>query len=90
MTSQGGPVQKVIEKPTNVVYELFQKHQRVCIWLLHDNQQRFEGVLIGYDEFMNLVLDDTVELNLKTHSSTPLGRLLLKGDSVGLIHELAN
>jgi small nuclear ribonucleoprotein E len=43
----------------------------------------------GFDEFMNLVLDDAVEVTQATktqeESRRPLGQILLKGDNVALI-----
>jgi len=47
---------------------------------------RIEGTLIGFDEYMNLVLDDdTEEIDLRKRTRRPLGRTLLKGDSITLI-----
>lgn len=40
----------------------------------------------GFDEYMNVVLDDAVEINLKKKSRTPLGRILLKGENITLVH----
>lgn len=34
---------------------------------------------------MNLVLGDAVEVSVKTGKEKPLGRILLKGDTVSLI-----
>lgn len=39
----------------------------------------------GFDEYMNLVLDDAVELDLKQDKSEKLGRILLKGDTISLL-----
>ncbi len=39
----------------------------------------------GFDEYMNLVLDDAEELNLKKQTRKPLGRILLKGDNICLM-----
>jgi small nuclear ribonucleoprotein E len=39
----------------------------------------------GFDEFMNVVLDDTEELDLKKKTRKPLGRIMLKGDNITLI-----
>lgn len=36
----------------------------------------------GFDEYMNIVLDETDELDMKRKTKTPLGRILLKGDNV--------
>lgn len=39
----------------------------------------------GFDEYMNLVLDEAEELSLKRKSRKPLGRILLKGDTITLM-----
>jgi small nuclear ribonucleoprotein E len=46
---------------------------------------RFEGKLIGFDEYMNVVLDDTEEIDMKKSTRERLGRILLKGDSITMI-----
>ena len=40
---------------------------------------------MGFDEYMNLVLDDAEELNIKKQERTPIGRILLKGDTITLM-----
>ncbi len=35
---------------------------------------------------MNVVLDDAVEINLKKKTRTVLGRILLKGENITLVH----
>ncbi len=47
---------------------------------------KLEGKIIGFDEFMNLVLDEAVELI--GNERTLLGRLLLKGENICLIREI--
>jgi small nuclear ribonucleoprotein E len=44
-----------------------------------------EGQIIGFDEYMNMTLDGTVEIDLKTGKRTDVGRILLKGDAITLI-----
>lgn len=76
-----------ILQPINTIYRFMDSGERVTIWLLHDNTMRIEGRILGYDEFMNIVLDDAVEHHLKGEGrKVPLGRILLKGDTVGLLH----
>lgn len=46
-----------------------------------------EGIIIGFDEFMNLTLDATTlhSITNPTNSKEELGRILLKGDNITLI-----
>ena len=48
----------------------------------------FIFLLQGFDEFMNLVRDDTVEVNYKKNTRRELGRILLKGDNITLVSAL--
>ena len=45
---------------------------------------------MGFDEYMNLVLDDSTEMHLKRHTEKPLGRIMLKGDNITLIQAKDN
>ena len=49
---------------------------------------RIEGRIIGFDEYMNLTLDEAQELDLKKKTRKPLGRILLKGDNITLMMEV--
>ena len=53
---------------------------------------RMEGVIVGFDEFMNLVLDDAEEVHMKAKDASasrrPLGRILLKGDTITLLQQV--
>lgn len=55
------------------------------MWLSENVKLRIEGILIGFDEYMNLVLDDACEYHLKTNVKKPIGRILLKGENITLI-----
>lgn len=46
---------------------------------------RIEGHIIGFDEYMNLVLDEAEEIHMKTKARKSIGRILLKGDNITLI-----
>ncbi|MBN3274388.1 RUXE protein, partial [Polyodon spathula] len=37
---------------------------------------RIEGCIIGFDEYMNLVLDDAEEVHMKTKARKTLGKFL--------------
>lgn len=58
------------------------------VWLYEQSDSRLEGTIKGFDEFMNLVLDDTVEVNYKKNTRRELGRILLKGDNITLVSSL--
>ena len=44
-----------------------------------NTNMRIEGRIIGFDEYMNVVLDDAEEVCMKTKARKPLQRILLKG-----------
>ncbi|CCW61675.1 unnamed protein product [Phytomonas sp. EM1] len=79
------PVMKQMINPANVVYQYMKDKQRVCVWLVHNAQTKIEGNLLGYDEFMNVVLGNAVEINTRRNESTELGKILLRSDNVGVI-----
>lgn len=39
----------------------------------------------GFDEYMNLVLDEAEEVSVKRKTRKPLGRIMLKGDNITLM-----
>jgi small nuclear ribonucleoprotein E len=39
-----------------------QQKCRVEIWLYDNTETRLEGKIVGFDEYMNIVLDDTTEV----------------------------
>ncbi|RLN70933.1 hypothetical protein BBJ28_00011867 [Nothophytophthora sp. Chile5] len=62
-----------------------QQKARIQVWLYEQVNTRIEGRIMGFDEYMNLVLDDAEELDVKNLKRTPLGRILLKGDTITLM-----
>lgn len=57
------------------------------MWLYEDTRTKLEGQIIGFDEYMNVTLDDSVEIDTKTGKRTDIGRILLKGDCITLLQE---
>lgn len=49
---------------------------------------RIEGIILGFDEYMNIVLDEAEEVYLKKDTRKKVGKILLKGDNITLICEL--
>ncbi|RIA83833.1 small nuclear ribonucleo protein-like protein E [Glomus cerebriforme] len=81
-------VQKIMVQPINLIFKYLQNKTRVQIWLYEQVDLRIEGQIIGFDEFMNLVLDNAEEVNLKKKTRNSLGRILLKGDNITLIQSI--
>ncbi|KAI8584716.1 hypothetical protein K450DRAFT_217659 [Umbelopsis ramanniana AG] len=78
-------VQRIMVQPINLIFRYLQNKSTVQIWLYDQLDNRIEGKIIGFDEFMNLVLDEAVEINSKTQTRKEIGRILLKGDNITLI-----
>ena len=69
---QGGGRNKVLLPPINFIFKLLQQHTTVQIWLYEQLGMRIEGKIRGFDEFMNLVIDDAVEVKQSTkHDPNP-------------------
>ncbi|KAJ3433168.1 small nuclear ribonucleoprotein e [Anaeramoeba flamelloides] len=79
--------QKIMEQPINVIFQFLQTHSKVQIWLYDKPNLRIEGNLIGFDEFMNLTLDNCEEILMKSNEKRFIGRILLKGDNITLIQK---
>jgi len=43
--------------PLAVIFRFLQNKARVEIWLFDNNEIRLEGKILGFDEYMNIVLD---------------------------------
>lgn len=63
---QGGGGRKVLLPPINFIFKLLQQRATVQIWLFEQLAMRIEGKIRGFDEFMNLVIDEAVEIKLPT------------------------
>ncbi|GJC77904.1 small nuclear ribonucleoprotein E [Colletotrichum liriopes] len=88
----GGGGRRVLLPPINFIFKLLQydlvpvssvgrQHTTVQIWLYEQLSIRIEGKIRGFDEFMNLVIDDAVEVKQVTKTNPeekrrPLGMLL--------------
>ncbi|KAK0198966.1 Sm-like ribonucleoprotein [Armillaria mellea] len=84
-----GRQQRVMVQPINVIFKNLQQRTKVVIWLYDNIDMRIEGRIIGFDEFMNLVVDDAAEVFVKgAQPRKELGRILLKGDNITLIQQV--
>jgi len=74
-----------------MIYKFFQTKSRVEIWLYDNTELRIEGRIIGFDEYMNCVLDEAEEIFLKkgqpeeNKTRRKIGKIMLKGDNISLI-----
>ncbi|XP_063096317.1 small nuclear ribonucleoprotein E isoform X2 [Cavia porcellus] len=90
---QGQKVQKVMVQPicrTSSSDTCRMYRSRIQVWLYEQVNMRIEGCIIGFDEYMNLVLDDAEEIHSKTKSRKQLGRIMLKGDNITLLQSVSN
>jgi len=79
--------QRVMVQPINVIFKNLQQKSKILVWL-HDNaDMRIEGRIVGFDEFMNLVIDEAEEIFVGKvpKPRRAIGRVLLKGDNITLI-----
>jgi len=81
----GQKVQKVMVQPINLIFRYLQNRTVVAVWLYENVNTRIEGIITGFDEYMNLVLDEAVEVHVKRHTRKQLKRIMLKGDNITLI-----
>ena len=89
MATKAFKVQKVMVQPINLIFRFLQQKDRVSIWLYENTKMRIEGIIIGFDEYMNVVLDQAEEHFIKTKTKRSIGKILLKGDNITLIHSLS-
>lgn len=74
--------------PIHLIFKYLQEQCLVTVWLYQQTQLRIQGRIQGFDEFMNIVIDEATEISTVDGSRELLGRILLKGDSITLISSL--
>ena len=74
-----GKVAKVMVQPINLLFRYLQNKSRIQVWVYEQVNLRLEGQIIGFDEYMNLVLDDAEEVHIKKNTRRRVGKILLKG-----------
>ena len=85
MNTQFKPNQRTIIKPVNYLFQLFKSKSKVEIWLFEDDTTIFQGLIYGFDEYMNMVLYEAEEINKKTGKKISHGKIMLKGDNITLV-----
>ncbi|XP_070327252.1 small nuclear ribonucleoprotein E-like [Odocoileus virginianus] len=87
---QGQKVQKVMVQPISLIFRYLQNRSWIQVWLYEQVNMQIEGCIIGFDEYMNLVLDDAAKIHSKTKSRKQLGWIMLKGDNITLLQSVSN
>ena len=80
---------RVMVQAINMMFDCMKEKETVLIWLYENTAMKIEGIIIGFDEYMNLVLDNASEVYPKTGERTHLGRIMLKGDTITLIQKVS-
>ena len=80
-------VQKVLLQPIAILFRYLQDHTPVAIWLHDRADMRITGTIVGFDEYMNVVVDGASEVYPRhpEKPNRPLGRIMLKGDNICLV-----
>jgi len=65
MNAQYKSIQRTIVKPVNYLFQLFKSKTKVEIWLFENDETVFQGIIYGFDEYMNMVLFEAEEINKK-------------------------
>eukprot|EP00339_Tiarina_fusa_P007803 CAMPEP_0117033602 /NCGR_PEP_ID=MMETSP0472-20121206/23991_1 /TAXON_ID=693140 ORGANISM="Tiarina fusus, Strain LIS" /NCGR_SAMPLE_ID=MMETSP0472 /ASSEMBLY_ACC=CAM_ASM_000603 /LENGTH=86 /DNA_ID=CAMNT_0004742553 /DNA_START=13 /DNA_END=273 /DNA_ORIENTATION=+ len=76
---------KMMTQPISLIFRYLQTGARIQVMLYENTDLRIEGKIIGFDEYMNLVLDDATEIRKKTGVTKNIGRIMLKGDNITLL-----
>lgn len=83
---------KAAVPPINCIFNYLQQQTLVTFWLFEQVGIRMRGKIAGFDEFMNVVIEDALEVPVDSQTGIEcpekgrqLGRILLKGDNITLI-----
>ncbi|KAK1442293.1 small nuclear ribonucleoprotein E like protein [Babesia gibsoni] len=85
MSGRKDKLQQIMTQPINQIFRFFTGGTRVQIWLFDQPNLRIEGKIRGFDEYMNMVLEDVEEIVVKQKARRSLGTIMLKGDAMTLI-----
>lgn len=78
-------IKPIVISKQRLIFSFLRSCATVQIWLFENTDIRLEGRIIGFDEYMNIVLDNAYELSTKKQTRKSLGRIMVKGDNLALI-----
>lgn len=83
---------KAMVPPINCIFDYLQQQTVVTFWLFEQVGIRIRGKISGFDEFMNVVIEDALQIPVDSKTgiedigkAQKLGKILLKGDNITLI-----
>jgi len=67
--------------------ELIDKCIGSKIWVIMKNDREFSGTLLGFDDFVNMVLEDVIEYEVtpQGRKTTKLAQTLLNGNNICML-----
>ena len=73
-------IQKAMVTPVKFILNLATTKSRVSIWLYENTAMKIEGILSGFDEYLNIILTEAEEIYVKSNTRRSIGQILLKGE----------
>jgi U6 snRNA-associated Sm-like protein LSm5 len=55
------------------------------MWVLMRDEKEFKGTLVGFDDFVNIVLENATEYSGPDDAGTPVSKLLLNGNNIVML-----
>ncbi|KAF2222177.1 U6 snRNA-associated Sm-like protein LSm5 [Elsinoe fawcettii] len=65
--------------------ELIDKCVGSKIWVIMKGDKEFSGTLLGFDDFVNMVLEDVTEVDYASGANTKLSKILLNGNNICML-----
>ena len=81
-------VEEPVTSPTFTLINEYQGRLPVAHFDLYRLNDPESVLDIGFDEYMNLVLDDACEVQMKNKTRKHMGRILMKGDNITFIQSV--
>ncbi|AFP65304.1 small nuclear ribonucleoprotein E (nucleomorph) [Chroomonas mesostigmatica CCMP1168] len=78
----------MISQPINLLFRFFQNRNLISITLQNAKLNTIIGIILGFDEFMNIVLENAFEIN-SSGKNIFLGHIMIKGDCIAIISDLS-
>ncbi|GAK62484.1 sm-like ribonucleoprotein [Moesziomyces antarcticus] len=86
--TSGGAAAAAAALPTILPLELIDKCIGSSIWVIMKSEREFSGTLLGFDDYVNMVLEDVTEYETAQDGKkkkTKLGQTLLNGNNICML-----